>query len=372
MGFLSLLVVAATSVFQMPSEAMEPTIPIGGRVVATLGAYDADPVVVGDIVLMHPPAAVDADELDAMCGDSAREAGAMCAQMRPGLLTDVTWMKRVVGLPGDQLSMSHGRLVRNGVAVAEPFIARCGTYDECDFPATITVPADHYFLLGDNRGSSDDSRFWGAVTKDALYARVDGCSPQPKAGCPRRVAVPAPPPPKPVGRFEKIRNPSISMAPTIEAGDHVVADHRAYERGLPQRGDIVVMHPPASAESNRNCTSEHGDDQMCPRSQTALADVRFIKRIVGVGGDRLAMRHGRLIRNGRPVREPYIADCGGPAIGCDFPRAIRVPPGQYFVLGDNRDASDDSRWWGPVRANAIVARVTRCLPQPKTGCPRRK
>jgi signal peptidase I len=104
------------------------------------------------------------------------------------------------------------------------------------------------------------------------------------------------------------------------------------------------------------------------RSRPQLADVRFIKRIVGLPGDRLSVRHGRVIRNGKQVRGPYISECEG--IGCEFPRTIAVPKGQYFVLGDNRGASDDSRWWGPVRREALLAHVDRCMPQPKIGSPR--
>ena len=355
-----------TKILQVPSDSMAPTIPAGGRVAATLGAYDGGEVRLGDIVLLHPPSAVE-DWNGEQCGDVAREPGAMCAQTLPGLLTDVTFVQRVVGLPGDQLSLSHGRLVRNGQRVDEPFIAPCEQgYSDCDFPTTITVPADRYFLLGDNRGASDDSRYWGPVPKEALFARVDGCRPHPKVGCPKRVAVPAPPPPdRPI---EKRRQPSESMAPTISVGDHFLANYDAYDRAAPQRADIVVFYVPASAVAEETCV-EHHPDQMCPRSKPGSSKVPYVKRIVGLPGDRLSMRNGRLIRNGKRVPEPYIADCGGE--GCDYPRTITVPQGQYFVLGDNRGISDDSRFWGPVRAKAILARVDRCIPQPKIGCPRR-
>jgi signal peptidase I len=293
----------------------------------------------------------------------------MCAHMLgDGLLTHVTWIKRVVGLLGDRLSLIDGHLVRNGRRVSEPFIAACDRSDSlCDFPSTITVPDDRYFLLGDNRGGSDDSRFWGPVPRPALFARVEGCRPQPAAGCPSRAFVPAPPP-KPHRPIERLREPSESMAPTLQVGGHVVANHRAYDREAPQLGDIVIFRPPASAESDDPCPHQP-DGQMCARSRPKLAHVLFIKRIVGLPGDRLSMRHGRVIRNGTALSEPYIADC--PGLGCDFPRPMTVPPGHYYLLGDNRGASDDSRFWGPVRADAIVARVDRCIPQPRIGCPRR-
>jgi signal peptidase I len=355
------------AVFRAPSAGMAPTIPVGGRVVAAVGAYDHDAVRRGDIVLVHPPRAVGDDN---PCGDAPRVPAAMCAHMLGDrLLTQVSWIERVVGLPGDRLSLVGGRLMRNGRPAREPFIAACSGDDgACDFPATITVPDGRYFVLGDNRTGSDDSRFWGAVPRAALFARVDGCRPQPPVGCPSRAFVPAPAP-RPHRAVERLRVPSQGMAPTLDIGDHVLANHRAYDHAAPQLGDIVVFRPPASAESDDPCPHQP-DGQMCGRSPAKLVHVRFIKRIVGLPGDRLSMRHGRLIRNGTPMSEPYIAACTG--FGCDFPRPMTVPPDQYYVLGDNRGASDDSRFWGPVPRRAIVARVDRCIPQPRIGCPRRR
>ena len=62
-----------------------------------------------------------------------------------------------------------------------------------------------------------------------------------------------------------------------------------------------------------------------------------------------------MIRNGKPVEEPYARRCSGEA--CDFPRAITVPRGQLYVLGDNRGESDDSRFWGPIRDGWVTGRV---------------
>jgi signal peptidase I len=71
------------------------------------------------------------------------------------------------------------------------------------------------------------------------------------------------------------------------------------------------------------------------------------------------MRGGHVIRNGRRVAEPYIQACGG-GEGCDFPRPVVVPAGEYVMLGDNRGASDDSRFWGPVPRGWVLGQVKRC------------
>lgn len=85
--------------------------------------------------------------------------------------------------------------------------------------------------------------------------------------------------------------------------------------------------------------------------------MKFVKRVVGLPGDRITLRDGRVVRNGRQMREPFIEACRGIGSSCDFPRALTVPAGMYYVLGDNRGESDDSRFWGAVPRDAIVGRA---------------
>jgi signal peptidase I len=86
--------------------------------------------------------------------------------------------------------------------------------------------------------------------------------------------------------------------------------------------------------------------------------VLYIKRIVGLPGDRLSLRRGRLFRNGQPVDEPYAAPCDHRRL-CRFPRTITVPRGRYYLMGDNRGENLDSRVWGPVPRRALAGRVER-------------
>lgn len=87
----------------------------------------------------------------------------------------------------------------------------------------------------------------------------------------------------------------------------------------------------------------------------------FIKRVVGLPGDRIAMVAGQVLRNGQKETEPYTVQCAG-APSCEFPSAVTIPAGNYFVLGDNRPDSDDSRFWGPVPQADILGVVVGCRP----------
>ena len=101
---------------------------------------------------------------------------------------------------------------------------------------------------------------------------------------------------------------------------------------------------------------------MCSRAGVGLASGQRVKRVVAVGGDRVAMKRGRLILNGRSVPEPYAQTCATDApvaSDCEFPRPIEVPRGTVYVLGDNRAFSEDSRFWGPVDVRYVLGRVRR-------------
>jgi signal peptidase I len=84
----------------------------------------------------------------------------------------------------------------------------------------------------------------------------------------------------------------------------------------------------------------------------------FIKRVVAGPGDKLAIVKGKVVLNGAPQSEPYVSACGGDPSSCSFPTPITIPSGDYFMLGDNRGESDDSRFWGPVPKAWITGKVT--------------
>ena len=153
--------------YRIPSGSMEPTLTVGERVIVNrIGNRFADPGV-GDIVVFHPPRGADTNECG-VAGEGPFYEGPKsrrpCA--RPtATRSSQNFIKRVVGLPGDRISVHDGHVVRNGVEQREGFIRACGGGPDCNL-GTITVPADHYFMMGDNRGASDDSRYWGPVPRE--------------------------------------------------------------------------------------------------------------------------------------------------------------------------------------------------------------
>jgi signal peptidase I len=146
--------------------------------------------------------------------------------------------------------------------------------------------------------------------------------------------------------------PSNSMAPTLGVGSHVTV----LGVGSPGVGDIVVAHPPVGAENGECGGGPPPAGQMCAKPTSKRSEVKFIKRVVAVGGDRIAMRDGRAIRNGRVETTTSLGECTGDE-GCNYSREISVPDGHLFLLGDNRGSSDDSRFWGPVREDWVIGRL---------------
>lgn len=120
-----------------------------------------------------------------------------------------------------------------------------------------------------------------------------------------------------------------SMSPTLAGGEEVLVDKLAYVLSSPRPGQIVVFRPPLPG-----------------------ARVDYVKRVVAVGGETVGMVRGRLYVNGRPVREPYVRRRGA----ASYPTVL-VPPGDVFVLGDDRPVSLDSRYFGPVPVRDIVGQV---------------
>jgi len=121
------------------------------------------------------------------------------------------------------------------------------------------------------------------------------------------------------------RIPSGSMEPTLDVGQRVLVNRLSHRLGAdPKVGDIITFHPPAGAdETPPRCGAQQADDQPCPAPTPERSKQTFIKRVVGVGGDRIAVRGGHVVRNGKLQSEPFVASCAG-GQGCDLPRAITI------------------------------------------------
>lgn len=126
-----------------------------------------------------------------------------------------------------------------------------------------------------------------------------------------------------------------SMVPTFINGDYILTDKLSYRFGIPKKGDIIVL---------KN-----------PRDETQ----DFIKRIIAVPGDNLKIEDTSVFVNGELVPEPYLPPAT-PTFERSFLREgaqITISPNQYFVFGDNREHSSDSREWGPITKDEIVGKV---------------
>jgi signal peptidase I len=162
------------------------------------------------------------------------------------------------------------------------------------------------------------------------------------------------------------RVPSASMLPTYKIGQVVNVDSGAYDHNAPQRGDVVVFYPPKGADENNVCgfAAQPGNGHPCGRATPGKSRSKFIKRIVGLPGDWLYVLHNHVFtatRRGGPYveqREPFIR-VSGCSFLCNLRKPIQIPAGTYYMLGDNRDTSADSRVWGPVPRTYFVGRVSR-------------
>ncbi len=138
--------------------------------------------------------------------------------------------------------------------------------------------------------------------------------------------------------------PSGSMLPTLQINDRLIVDKLSYRFNIPQRGDIVVFSPTSTLEKQN------------------FHDA-FIKRVIGLPGDKVEVKGGRVYVNDQALRENYIEEDPQYQWG---PQT--VPTGAYLVLGDNRNNSYDSHYWGFVPREKIIGRaIVRFWPPNRLG-----
>jgi signal peptidase I len=161
------------------------------------------------------------------------------------------------------------------------------------------------------------------------------------------------------GPLVTYRVPSESMLPTFSVGQMISVDTGAYSNATPKVDDIVVVRPPEGAVNPGNgqsCGVAVAPGQLCSQPTPQESQVKFIKRVAAGPGDTISIREGHVILNGKLQAETFIRPCA-PSDNCTYSSPIKIPAGYWFVIGDNRGASDDSRFWGPVPTAWIVGKV---------------
>ena len=150
--------------------------------------------------------------------------------------------------------------------------------------------------------------------------------------------------------FQTFYIPSGSMEPTLQIGDRIIVSKLSYKLHSVERGNIVVFHAP-------------------PREATACADPQIkdlVKRVIGLPGETISSSGNTVLINGKPLAEPWF-----PAVPLGQPiQTQKIPANSYFVMGDNRTESCDSRDWGPVPQGNIIGHVIfRVWPISRIGIP---
>ena len=147
--------------------------------------------------------------------------------------------------------------------------------------------------------------------------------------------------------FQTFSIPSESMVPTLDIGDRIVVQKIFWSWHNIKQGDIVVFaRPPHDTQ----CTGPESDD--------------LVKRVIALPGQTIYSAGGKVYVNGRQLPESYLPSpdpLGRPIPNASAQHPYRVPAGDFYVLGDNRAVSCDSRYWGPVQGDTIVGKVVLLL-----------
>jgi len=133
--------------------------------------------------------------------------------------------------------------------------------------------------------------------------------------------------------------PSVSMSPTLKVGDRIIVNKLSYHFHGVGRGDIIVFKAPPTVAT------------ACHTNDTDL-----VKRVIGLPGETISDRHDVIYINGRPLAQPWLPKNDPDTLTLPF-KPVHIGPNSYFVMGDNRIDSCDSRYWGTVKRSLIIGKA---------------
>jgi signal peptidase I len=153
--------------------------------------------------------------------------------------------------------------------------------------------------------------------------------------------------------------PSESMVPTLKERDRVIVSRISFKLGDPKRGDIIVFQNPGFVDRGRKDPISKGARNVLELVGIGQPkDKYYIKRAIGMPGDKLSIHDNRVYVNGKELPEPWLEkDVFTDDIGEYGGVEMVIPKGKYFMMGDNRDRSSDSRVFGLVDRSAMVGRA---------------
>jgi len=129
-----------------------------------------------------------------------------------------------------------------------------------------------------------------------------------------------------------------SMENTLLPGQYVLVDKLTPHFDAYHRGDVVVFTPPAGWSRD-------------------AADTPFVKRVIGVAGDTVTIKDGKVFLNGDALAEPYVYGSQKTTVPSSGSATWTIAPGHLFVMGDHREASQDSREFGPIETSSVIGRI---------------
>lgn len=158
--------------------------------------------------------------------------------------------------------------------------------------------------------------------------------------------------------------PSASMRDTLLEGDRVMVNKLAYRFGEPGHGDVVVFDSPLGAPNGGENLLGAVVRNIGESLGLSTPDTALIKRVIALGGETIEIRNSTVFVNGSPIDEPYLS----PAVQMPDYGPLEIPADHIFMMGDNRNQSEDSRRFGPVPESSVIGRAfVRVWPPSRWG-----